>query len=163
MITLGIDFGTTKTLAAIVKDGKPIVVRDSHDRPSMPSLVLYTPDEAVAVGWEAKHHPLRYESQSMTIAGIKRLLGKKGEVQHGSLTTRTQEVGALIFARLRMEVEAKLGEAIHEAVVAIPAHFDINQRWAVMQSAEIAGLKVRRLLNEATAASNILLPSKGKH
>ncbi len=153
MSIIGIDFGTTKTIAVILRDDGPHIIPDTKGRLSMPSLVLVTPDEEIFVGWDAKSHPRRYESEHITITSIKRGLGRLGENNWGRWKTHPQEVAALILARLKLEVESSLDEEVTEAVIAIPAHFDINQRWAVMQAAEIAGLKVRRLLNEATAAS----------
>lgn len=153
MSFIGIDFGTTKTVAAVFKGGQPTIIPDRWGHRSIPSLVLVTPEEELFVGWEAVTHPRRYESKHITINSIKRSLGKQGETGWGWWKTHPQEVAALILGRMKLEVEAYLGEEITDAVIAIPAHFDINQRWAVKQAAEIAGLRVPRLLNEATAAA----------
>jgi molecular chaperone DnaK len=150
---IGIDFGTTKTIAAIFRDNLFEIIPDSRGRLTIPSLVLITPEEEIFVGWEAKLHPQRYTSEHITINSIKRVLGKEHDCVWGNWKTHPQEIAALILARLKIEVEIYLGEEITDAVIAIPAHFDINQRWAVLQAAEIAGFKVRRLINEATAAA----------
>jgi molecular chaperone DnaK len=153
MSIIGIDFGTTKTIAAIFKNNKFEIIPDRKGRLSLPSLVLITPEEEIFVGWEAKHHPQRYVSKHITINSVKRVLGKEQDCNWGSWKTHPQEIAALILARLKIEVEEYLGYEVNDAVIAIPAHFDINQRWSVIQAAEIAGFKVRRLVNEATAAA----------
>jgi molecular chaperone DnaK len=150
---IGIDFGTTKSVAAILEGTSPRPIRDRSGRRYVPSLVLVTPDGELAAGWEAQNHPRRYESEYITINSIKRSVGRQGETGWGWWKTRPQEVAALILGRLKLEVEACLGQEVSRAVVAIPAHFSFNQRWAVKQAAEIAGFNVTRLLNEATAGA----------
>ncbi len=135
-----------------MKDGDPIIIPDRQGHLSMPSLVLVTPEEELFIGWEAQTHPNRYHSKHVTINSIKRSLGKEGERDWGSWKTQPQEVAALILGRMKLEVEEYLGEEINDAVIAIPAHFDINQRLAIKQAGRIAGFNVLRLLNEATAA-----------
>lgn len=149
---IGIDFGTTKCVAAIVDGQTPRPIIDRHGHAHIPSLVLVSPDGELAVGWEAQNHRRRYETEYITINSIKRAVGRQGESGWAWWKTRPQEVAALILGRLKLEVEASLGHAVTKAVIAIPAHFNINQRWAVKQAAEIAGFDVVRLLNEATAA-----------
>ena len=150
---IGIDFGTTKTIAAIYRNNRFEIITDSKGRLTMPSLVLVTPDDEIFVGWEAKLHPHRYVSKHITINSVKRVLGKEQERSWGNWKTQPQEIAALIFARLKIEVEVYLGEEINEAVLSIPAHFDINQRLAVLDAAQIAGFNVKRVINEATAAA----------
>jgi molecular chaperone DnaK len=152
-IVIGIDFGTTKTVAAVMKDGRPIVIPDRYGHLSMPSLVLVTPEEELFVGWEAQNNAQRYHSKHITINSIKRILGKDGERAWGWWRTQPIEIGALILGRIKIVAEEHLGETITDAVIAIPAHFDINQRCAIKQAAEIAGINVLRLVNEATAAA----------
>lgn len=149
---VGIDFGTTKSVAAVMQSGTPIAIPDLQGRCSMPSLVMVAPDERLYIGWDALAHPFRYQSEYFTINSIKRLMGKTGETGWGRFRTYPQEVSALVLGRLKMQAEAYCDSEISKAVIAVPAHFDINQRWATTQAAEIAGLKVLRLLNEATAA-----------
>jgi len=142
-------------IAAIVKDGSPVVVADRYGRKSMPSLVLVTPEteKDIFVGWEAKEHRNRYQIDHLTISSIKRSLGKEHKSRWGWVYEHPEAIAGLILARLKLEVEHQLGEKIEESVIAIPANYSINQRWAVKQAAELAGLKVLRLLNEATAAA----------
>jgi molecular chaperone DnaK len=153
MSIIGIDFGTTKTLAYIFRNNQFEIIPDRKGRFNIPSLVLISPEEEIFVGWEAKLHPQRYESKHITINSVKRIIGKEQDCNWGNWRTHPQEIASLILGRLKIEVEEYLGYEVNNAVIAIPAHFDINQRWAVIQAAEIAGFKVRRLVNEATAAA----------
>ncbi|HEX8070626.1 MAG TPA: Hsp70 family protein [Pyrinomonadaceae bacterium] len=150
---IGIDFGTTKAVAALMTGGQPAVIPDREGRAHLPALVLATPEEDFFVGWEAQKHGRRYEREPVTINSIKRSLGKEADKTWGWLHARPAAVAALILARLKLEVEHALGAEVTRAVVATPAHYEINQRWAVKQAAEAAGLEVLRLINEATAAA----------
>jgi molecular chaperone DnaK len=153
MSIIGIDFGTTKTVASIYRFGQFEIIPDRKGRLTIPSLVLVTPEEEIFTGWEAKLHPQRYVSRHITINSVKRILGKEQDSSWGNWKTHPQEIAALILARLKIEVEEYFGYEVRDAVIAIPTHFDINQRWAVLQAAEIAGFRVRRMINEATAAA----------
>ncbi len=148
---VGIDFGTSKSVVAVMQNGISTVVPDQEGRLTMPSVVMVDPDENISVGWEARQHPRRYESEHITISSIKRLMGKAGETSWARFRTYPQEISALILGHLKIQAETFCGEEINAAVLAVPAHFDINQRWATLQAAEIAGLNVGRLINEATA------------
>lgn len=152
---IGIDFGTTKTIAAVMTDGRPVVIPDRRGRKSIPSLVLVTPEteKNIFVGWEAKEHSNRYQVDHLTISSIKRSLGKEHKNRYSWLHEHPEAIAGLILARLKLEVEHQLGEKVEKAIIAIPANYSINQRWAVRQAAELAGLKVLRLINEATAAA----------
>jgi len=150
---IGIDFGTTKTVVAVMENGRPTVIPDRNGHLTMPSLVLVTPEQELFVGWEAQNHPQRYQSQNITINSIKRILGKDGERTWGWWKTQPIEVGALILGRIKILAEEYLGEPVSDALIATPAHFDINQRWAIKQAAKIADINVLRLVNEATAAA----------
>lgn len=149
---IGIDFGTSKSVVAIWDKRTSTTIPDLQGRTAMPSLVLVAPDEQLHIGWEALNHPLRYQSEYFTISSIKRMIGKAGETEWGHFRTYPQEVSALILGRLKMYAEAYCDSEITKAVIAVPAHYNINQRWATKQAAEIAGLKALRLVNEATAA-----------
>lgn len=149
---IGIDFGTSKSIVGFWDKNKPTVIPDLQGRLSMPSLVMVAPDEKLYIGWDALNHPSRYQGEYFTISSIKRLVGKTGETSWGQFRTYPQEVSALILGRLKMQAELYYGSEITGAVIAVPAHYDINQRWATIQAAEISGLRVCRLVNEATAA-----------
>lgn len=150
---VGIDFGTTKTVAAVLEGKYPTVIPDREGRQSIPSVVLISDEQEFFVGWEAKEHRGRYENEYISINSIKRALGRRGEKSWGWLKAHPQAVAALIFGRLKIELEDHFREEVCKVVIAIPAHFDINQRWAVRQAAEIAGFEVVRMVNEATAAA----------
>jgi molecular chaperone DnaK len=115
-------------------------------------VVLVDPQERLHVGWDAVNNPLRYRSQSFTISSVKRLMGKAEERRWGSLKTYPQEISALIIALLKLRADTYCRREISQAVIAVPAHYDIHQRWATLQAAEIAGFSNVRLINEATAA-----------
>jgi len=76
---VGVDFGTTKSVLAVLREGRPYVVPDVYGHESTPSLVLVAPDGSLQVGWDALQHPMRYESRHLTIGSVKRLMGKTGE------------------------------------------------------------------------------------
>jgi molecular chaperone DnaK len=149
---IGIDLGTTKSVVGIWKDGRPLIIPDKFGNTVIPSLVLVSPEGNIFVGREAQKHPERYSGKNITISSIKRLMGKEGETGWGWWKTYPQEVSAFILAELKRQAETYLGHEVNKAVIAIPSHFDESQRRATIEAAEIAGLTVVRLLNEATAA-----------
>lgn len=146
-LAIGIDFGTTKTIAALYENGQPRALPSRTGKVAMPSRVMQTKKKQLLVGWETEARTGQMGNQMLTINAIKRTLGKQGETGWGDWKTRPHEIAALLFGRLKIEVEATRQASVEEAVIAIPAHFDINQREAIQQSAQIAGLRVRRLLN----------------
>ena len=152
---VGIDFGTTKSLVSVMQDGVPRIIPDASGHRFTPSLVTIAPDEHIHVGWDAVNLPPeeRWSGKHFTISSIKRLLGKAGEQTWGKYRTYPQEIASLILGQLKLNAEAHLGQAITRAVLAVPAHFDINERWATYEAAEIAGFKVERMLHEPTAAA----------
>lgn len=149
---LGIDLGTTKSVAGIWHEGKARIIPDSAGNLSIPSLVLVTQDQKICVGRKAQNHPQKYSGKNITISSIKRLTGKRGETGWGWWKTYPQEVSAFILSELRSQSEKYLGQKITDAVISIPSHFDESQRRATKEAANIAGLNVLRLMNEATAA-----------
>jgi molecular chaperone DnaK len=151
-VAVGIDFGTSKSCAAILQNGVPVVVTDPRGRRTEPSVVMVDPQGQLHVGWDAVDSPLKYRSQSFTISSVKRLMGTYGERQWGRLKTFPQEISALLIALLKARTETCCQSEISSAVIAVPAHYDLHQRWATIQAAEIAGFRAVRLVNEATAA-----------
>lgn len=152
-LAIGIDFGTTKTVAATCLNGGPRTLLSRTGKRAMPSCLMTTEDRQIFAGWETETIARQHEHKILTINAIKRVLGKKGEDDWGWWRTRPQEIAAHLLGRVKIEVEAGLQRPVTQAVIAIPAHFDLNQRWAVQQAAEIAGFQVLRLLNEASAAA----------
>jgi molecular chaperone DnaK len=150
---VGIDFGTTKTVAAIFEDKYPTVIPDRKGRKSIPSVVLVSDNQEFFVGWEAREHHGRYKNEYISINSIKRDLGRHRDKAWGWLKAHPPAVAALILGRLKIELENHFQSEVRKAVIAIPAHFDINQRWAVMQAAQVAGFEVWRMVNEAAAAA----------
>lgn len=172
---VGIDLGTTYSLVAHVIDGTPIVIRDSHERATLPSVVWYGQGGEVEVGFEARAEAAR-RSES-TIASVKRFMGraaieaqKEGELTPYHFDTTADgpvvyfqvakdrrvtplEVSAEILKVLRVRAERELDGPIDGAVITVPAYFDDAQRQATKDAARLAGLNVLRLLNEPTAAA----------
>ena len=154
-LAIGIDFGTTKSVVAINMGGNIHVIPDEEGRRYMPSVVAVTPDQELRIGWDAVNLPPleRWSSRFFTINSIKRSLGHQGETRWGAISASPQEIAALILGRLKLQAELYLGEQISEAVLAIPAYFNINERWALREAAEVAGLNVLSTIHEPTAAA----------
>lgn len=147
----GIDLGTTKSAIGVWK-GKPYIIPSSRGNFTIPSLVLVTQDDEIFVGENAQNHPKRFQGKNITVSSVKRLMGKVDKTTWGWKSSYPQEIAALILAELKYQAEKNLGEKLEKAVIAIPAHFDANQRRATKEAGEMAGLDVIRLINEATAA-----------
>ena len=172
-VILGIDLGTTNSLAAYMTAAGPILVRDEHGSGLVPSVIAFAPDGRVTVGSEARAHAV--ENPLMTVYSVKRLMGKgladvaedlrflpypviegpRGtvRVRVGGNEMSPQELSALILREVKARAEAALGEPIGEAVITVPAYFDDAQRHATRDAGRIAGLNVRRIVNEPTAAA----------
>ncbi len=171
---LGIDLGTTNSAMAIIEGGQPKILENAEGNRTTPSIVAISKTGEKIVGVLAKRQSVT--NPANTIFGIKRMMGHKfsdPEVQRdvkempykieesgggavvrmGDRTYRPEEVSAMILAKLKHDAEAKLGEKIEEAVITVPAYFDDSQRKATKDAGEIAGLKVRRIINEPTAAA----------
>ncbi|MCP4729213.1 MAG: molecular chaperone DnaK [Roseibacillus sp.] len=174
---LGIDLGTTNSCMAVMEAGEPIVLENSEGARTTPSVVAFAKGGERLVGQAAKRQAVT--NPRNTIFSAKRLIGRKFaelteedrklpyviveaangdahievEVDGEKKTYSPQEISAMVLAKMKSDAEAKLGEAIEEAVITVPAYFNDSQRNATKASGEIAGLKVRRIINEPTAAS----------
>ena len=174
---LGIDLGTTNSCMAIMEAGEPTVLENSEGARTTPSVVAFTKGGERVVGQAAKRQAIT--NPANTIFSAKRLIGRKFselsdsdkrtpytiveadngdahiqvEVDGESKIYSPQEIAAMILGKLKSDAEAKLGETITEAVITVPAYFNDSQRNATKAAGEIAGLKVRRIINEPTAAS----------
>lgn len=172
---LGIDLGTTNSAMAYVEGGEPRVIENIEGVRTTPSIVAHAKNGERLVGLLAKRQAIT--NPKNTIYGIKRLMGHKFEdpnvqkdkeivsydieraddggvkVKMGDKFHRPEEVSAMILQKLKKDAEAKLGEKIEEAVITVPAYFDDAQRQATRNAGEIAGFKVRRIINEPTAAA----------
>lgn len=147
---LGIDLGTTNSLAALYHDGKVEVVPNALGHRLTPSAVSVQEDGSILVGLAAR------ESLSTrphaTATAFKRWMGTDRQAKLGGKTFRAEELSALVLKSLKQDAEAFLGHRVDEAVITVPAYFNDAQRRATRHAAELAGLKVERLLNEPTAA-----------
>lgn len=172
---LGIDLGTTNSAMAIIEGGEPVVIENAEGNRTTPSVVAISKTNERLVGQIAKRQAVT--NPTNTIYGIKRFMGhnaneemvqndkkivpyeiKEGTdggvlVHMGDKEYRPEEVSAMILAKLKSDAEAKLGETITEAVITVPAYFNDAQRKATQDAGKIAGLNVRRILNEPTAAA----------
>src|SRR5215469_2053691 len=148
---IGIDLGTTNSLVAVWRDGKPVLMPNSLGEPLTPSVVSVDDNGEVLVGSAAlERQATRPRS---TVAAFKRWMGTNRTVELQKKTLRPEELSALVLKSLKADAEAFLGEAVTEAVITVPAYFNDSQRRATRVAGELAGLKVERLLNEPTAAA----------
>lgn len=171
---LGIDLGTTNSAMAVLEGGEPKIVENKEGARTTPSVVAITKASERLVGQLAKRQAVT--NPENTVFSVKRLIGRRFEdeevqrdlgimpykivkadggvkVVMGGKEYSPQEVSAMILQKLKADAEAKLGEKIEEAVITVPAYFDDSQRQATKDAGEIAGLKVRRIINEPTAAA----------
>src|SRR5712671_4687574 len=155
---IGIDLGTTNSCVAVMEGGKPKVIENSEGSRTTPSVVAYTDDGEILVGASAKRQAVT--NAKNTIYAVKRLIGRKfddKEVQKAVKLSPNkispQEVSAQILRKLKKDAEAYLGEPVTEAVITVPAYFNDSQRQATKDAGRIAGLDVKRLINEPTAGA----------
>ncbi len=150
---VGIDLGTSTSEIAILRNGTPQILRDiggsSHG--FLPSVVAVDSDGRLAIG-EAAVKMLTVRPDAAA-AEIKRLMGTDARVQLGADSYRPEEIAAFILKHLKQEAERALGEPVSEVIITVPAYFTAVQRRATQEAAELAGLAVRRLINEPTAAA----------
>ena len=172
---LGIDLGTTNSAMAIIEGGAPRIIENVEGNRTTPSIVALSKANERFVGTLGKRQSITKPKN--TIFSVKRLIGRKFsdsvvqqdkkwlpydirqsesggvDIKMGDRWYTPEEISAMVLAKLKADAEAKLGEKIEEAVITVPAYFDDSQRQATKNAGEIAGLKVRRILNEPTAAA----------
>jgi len=172
---LGIDLGTTNSAMAIIEAGDPKILENVEGNRTTPSVIAISKANERLVGLLAKRQAIT--NPQNTIASVKRLIGRKFsdaevqkdkkissfemrenadggvEIKMGDKWHNPEEISAMILSKLKKDAEEKLGEPIEEAVITVPAYFDDSQRQATKNAGEIAGLKVRRIINEPTAAA----------
>src|SRR3989344_6656617 len=172
---LGIDLGTTNSATAVIEAGEPKVLENQEGARTTPSIVAHGKSGERLVGMLAKRQAV--VNPKNTIFSVKRLVGRKfsdpevkrdkewipyemRESAHGGVEVKMgdkwhtpEEISAMILQKLKLDAEAKIGEKIDEAVITVPAYFDDSQRQATKTAGEIAGLKVKRIINEPTAAA----------
>ena len=172
---LGIDLGTTNSAMAVVEGGEPKVIENQEGNRTTPSVVALAKSGERLAGLLAKRQAVVNPTQ--TVFSVKRLIGRKWtdpeverdrkwlpfemrasahggvEIRMGEKWYQPEEISAMLLQKIKSDAEAKLGEKIDEAVITVPAYFDDSQRQATKNAGEIAGFKVRRIINEPTAAA----------
>lgn len=148
---IGIDLGTTNSCVAVVEGGKPIVITNAEGQRTTPSIVSFTKTGDILVGEPAKRQAIA--NSERTITSIKRRMGTNYTVSIDGKTYTPQAISALILKKLKADAESYLGEPVTEAVITVPAYFDDAQRQATKEAGQLAGLEVKRVINEPTAAA----------
>ncbi len=148
---LGIDLGTTNSCMAVMEGGQATVIPNKEGGRTTPSVVAFTKDGEILVGEPAKRQAV--VNHERTIASIKRKMGTDYRVEIDGKKYSPEEISAFILRKLKEDAEAYLGETITDAVITVPAYFNDNQRQATKNAGKIAGLNVRRIINEPTASS----------
>src|SRR6201990_890489 len=148
---VGIDLGTTNSVVAVLEGGDPTVIANAEGFRTTPSVVAFTKDGDVLVGETAKRQAVT--NVDRTIASVKRHMGTDWKADIDGKKYTPQEISARILAKLKRDAESYLGEPVTDAVVTVPAYFNDAERQATKEAGEIAGLNVRRIINEPTAAA----------
>ena len=148
---IGIDLGTTNSCVSVMEGGKPTVIANAEGSRTTPSVVAFTKNGERLVGEPAKRQAVT--NSDRTISSIKRHMGSDFRVDIDSKKYSPQEISAMILQKLKADAEAYLGEKVTEAVITCPAYFNDAQRQATKDAGKIAGLDVKRIINEPTAAA----------
>ena len=148
---IGIDLGTTNSCVAVMEGGEPVVIANSEGARTTPSVVGFTKTGDRLVGQVAKRQAIT--NPENTISSIKREMGSDHRVNIDGKSYTPQEISAMILQKLKADAEAYLGETVTEAVITVPAYFNDSQRQATKDAGTIAGLTVKRIINEPTAAA----------
>ena len=148
---IGIDLGTTNSCVAVMEGGKPVVIANTEGVRTTPSVVAFTKNGERLVGEPAKRQAVT--NSERTISSIKRHMGSDDKVDIDGKKYSPQEISAMILQKLKADAESYLGEKVTEAVITVPAYFNDAQRQATKDAGKIAGLDVKRIINEPTAAA----------
>ena len=148
---IGIDLGTTNSCVAVMEGGKPTVIANAEGIRTTPSVVAFTKTGERLVGEPAKRQAVT--NADRTISSIKRHMGTDYKVDIDGKKYTPQEISAMILQKLKADAESYLGETVSEAVITVPAYFNDAQRQATKDAGKIAGLDVKRIINEPTAAA----------
>ena len=148
---IGIDLGTTNSCVAVMEGGKPVVIANTEGARTTPSVVAFTKTGERLVGEPAKRQAVT--NADKTISSIKRHMGTDYKVTIDDKKHSPQEISAMILQKLKADAEGYLGEKVTEAVITVPAYFNDAQRQATKDAGKIAGLDVKRIINEPTAAA----------
>ena len=148
---IGIDLGTTNSCVAVIEGGEPVVIANAEGARTTPSVVAFSKDGERMVGQVAKRQAIT--NPERTVSSIKRHMGSDYKVTIGDKTYTPQEISAMILQKLKSDAESYLGGKVTEAVITVPAYFNDAQRQATKDAGRIAGLDVKRIINEPTAAA----------
>jgi len=148
---IGIDLGTTNSCVAVMEGGKPVVIANAEGGRTTPSVVSFGKDGERLVGQNAKHKAVI--NPDRTVISIKREMGTNYKVNIDGKQYTPQDISAMVLQKMKETAEAYLGETVTEAVITVPAYFNDSQRQATKDAGRIAGLDVKRIINEPTAAS----------
>ena len=149
--TIGIDLGTTNSCVAVIEGGEPVVIANVEGNRTTPSVVGFSKSGERLVGQVAKRQAV--QNPDRTIASIKRHMGTDYKVTVDDKSYTPQEISAMILSKLKADAESYLGDKVTEAVITVPAYFTDSQRQATKDAGKIAGLEVKRIINEPTAAA----------
>ncbi|NMP37633.1 MAG: molecular chaperone DnaK [Clostridiales bacterium] len=149
--TIGIDLGTTNSCVAVIEGGEPVVIANAEGARTTPSVVAFGKTGERMVGQVAKRQAIT--NPDRTVSSIKRQMGSDFKVKVDEKKYTPQEISAMILGKLKADAEAYLGDKVTEAVITVPAYFTDAQRQATKDAGKIAGLEVKRIINEPTAAA----------
>jgi len=148
---IGIDLGTTNSCVAVIEGGEPVIIANAEGDRTTPSVVAFSAEGERMVGHVAKRQAIT--NPDRTISSIKREMGSAFKVSIDNKQYTPQEISAMILQKLKADAEAYLGQKVNEAVITVPAYFTDAQRQATKDAGRIAGLDVKRIINEPTAAA----------
>ncbi|MWD30588.1 Hsp70 family protein, partial [Aquicoccus sp. SCR17] len=148
---VGIDLGTTNSVVAVLEGGDPVVIANAEGARTTPSVVAFSKGGDVLVGEVAKRQAVN--NPERTFASIKRHMGTDWTTEVDGKKYTPQEISARTLMKLKHDAEEYLGEKVTDAVITVPAYFNDAERQATKEAGEIAGLNVKRIINEPTAAA----------
>ncbi|MDR2570846.1 MAG: molecular chaperone DnaK [Oscillospiraceae bacterium] len=148
---IGIDLGTTNSCVAVIEAGEPVIIANAEGSRTTPSVVAFSAENERMIGHVAKRQAIT--NPDRTVASIKREMGSSYKVTIDDKQYTPQEISAMILQKLKGDAEAYLGTKVTEAVITVPAYFTDSQRQATKDAGKIAGLDVKRIINEPTAAA----------
>ena len=148
---IGIDLGTTNSCVAVIEGGEPVVIPSADGSRTTPSVVAFSKEGERLVGQVAKRQAV--VNAARTVSSIKRDMGTDRRVKIDGKAYTPQEISAMILQKLKSDAESDLGETVQDAIITVPAYFSDSQRQATKDAGRIAGLNVRRIINEPTAAA----------
>src|SRR5665648_133314 len=148
---IGIDLGTTNSCVSVLEGGEPIVITNAEGNRTTPSVVAFAKNGERLVGETAKRQAIT--NSDRTIVSIKRQMGTDHNIEIDGKKYTPQDISAMILGKLKVDAESYLGEKVTEAVITVPAYFTDSQKQATKDAGKIAGLDVKRIINEPTAAA----------